>query len=50
MDTDGSVSKNGTYTSFTSTSKRLTDDVKERMQIYFKGIITRKKLGFVKLT
>lgn len=32
MDTDGSVSKNGTYTSFTSTSKRLIDDVKELVQ------------------
>lgn len=32
MDTDGSVSKKGTYISFTSTSKRLIDDVKELVQ------------------
>lgn len=29
MDTDGTVSKDGTYTSFTSTSKQLVNDVQE---------------------
>lgn len=32
MDTDGSVSKDGTYVNFTSVSKRLINDVKEIVQ------------------
>ncbi len=32
MDTDGTVSKDGTYVSFCSTSKKLVDDVKEIVQ------------------
>ena len=32
MDTDGAVSRDGTYVSFCSTSKRLIDDVKELVQ------------------
>jgi len=42
MDTDGTVSNDGTYVSFSSTSKRLVNDVKELVQS-LGGIATERK-------